>query len=434
MTEKKKWTVVDLFSGAGGMSYGFHLHPSFRIVGAVDAQKGKPSSGDGSLQCNLTYQSNIGIEPLDCDLGVIDPDALRCVLGIKPGELNILISCAPCTGFSRTLAKNHILDDPRNSLVRRSSLFVEAMRPDIFLMENARELIAGNFGHHFEGLRGDLIRLGYSVHCRTHFLSKFGLPQQRERALVIAVKKKLILRTLEDLWDGYRVNAKAINVRRAIGDHQPIEGGVKNPDDPLHIAPSFSDPRSRRRLQLIPHNGGSWSDLAKHSEAEDILTPAMLRYIARGEFGSHPDVYGRMWWDRPAVTIKRECAHIGNGRYSHPEQDRLCTVREMSILQGFPRNYKFVASGLSNMYRHIGDAVPPLISYQFAKVCEWILGRKKPDIRSAVLQNTNLLPEDIEIEPNHQYVIELPATTPRAERFSSSRTHASRIARSASRI
>ena len=91
----------------------------------------------------------------------------------------------------------------------------------------------------------------------------------------------------------------------------------------------------------------------------------MARRAASGDLGSHPDIYGRLWWDRPAVTIKRECGHIGNGRYAHPEQDRLCTVREMSILQGFPRDYRFTGS-LANMYRHIGDAVPPLISYQLA--------------------------------------------------------------------
>ncbi len=98
----------------------------------------------------------------------------------------------------------------------------------------------------------------------------------------------------------------------------------------------------------------------------------MARRAASGDLGSHPDIYGRLWWDRPAVTIKRECSHVGNGRYAHPEQDRLCTVREMSLLQGFPRDYQFTGT-LANMYRHIGDAVPPLISYQLAALCRWIL-------------------------------------------------------------
>jgi DNA (cytosine-5)-methyltransferase 1 len=101
---------------------------------------------------------------------------------------------------------------------------------------------------------------------------------------------------------------------------------------------------------------------------------------------------------RPAVTIKRECGHIGNGRYAHPEQDRLCTVREMSILQGFPRDYAFTGS-LSNMYRHIGDAVPPLISYQLAVLCEWILTGDRPGPDQMILAGCHLTSADLEPVP-----------------------------------
>jgi DNA (cytosine-5)-methyltransferase 1 len=120
----------------------------------------------------------------------------------------------------------------------------------------------------------------------------------------------------------------------------------------------------------------------------------MTRRVARGDFGSHPDIYGRMWWDRPAPTIKRECSHVGNGRYAHPEQDRLCTVREMSILQGFPRDYQFTGT-LANMYRHIGDAVPPLISYQLAGLCAWILSGARPDPAGLLLSGCQLTTGDL---------------------------------------
>ncbi|HEY9741276.1 MAG TPA: DNA cytosine methyltransferase [Coleofasciculaceae cyanobacterium] len=403
------WTVVDLFSGVGGMSYGFHAHPRFQIVGAVDAQIGKPSSGKGSLQCNLSYKANIGIEPIEADLATLAPKTLRQILAPTLGGANptVLISCPPCTGFSRTNPSNHIVDDPRNSLVVRSALFVEELKPAIFLMENARELVVGNFTHHYHQLQEELLQLGYQVHGETLMLNRFGLPQRRERAIIIAVKKSLLLRTLEDLWAGFQINIEATYVRRAISSLAPVVAGKAHSEDSLHVAPSFSNIKNLRRLQLIPKDGGSWADLKDHQEAEDILTPAMLRYIDRGEFGSHPDVYGRLWWDRPAVTIKRECSHIGNGRYAHPEQNRLCTVREMSILQGFPKDYKFVASGRSNMYRQIGDAVPPIISYQLAKACEWILSGQKPSIGSVILPHTHLRVTDIEAAPEQQVNFEL---------------------------
>jgi DNA (cytosine-5)-methyltransferase 1 len=105
-----------------------------------------------------------------------------------------------------------------------------------------------------------------------------------------------------------------------------------------------------------------------------------------------------MWWNRPAPTIKRECAHVGNGRYAHPEEDRLLTVREMALLQGFPVDFQFNGAALSNLYRHIGDAVPPLISYQLACLVDWILGAPRPRPTDWVLAGTHLRPSDV-VEP-----------------------------------
>jgi DNA (cytosine-5)-methyltransferase 1 len=392
------WSVVDLFSGAGGMSYGFHAHPRFRVIGAVDAQLGKPSSGRGTLGCNASYAANIGIRPLQADLAVADPLEVCRALGIAGGAgPAILAACPPCTGFSRALAHNHIRDDVRNSLVGRISRYVEVLRPQIVVMENARELVMGRFGGHLRSLRASLSALGYESCATTHFLSEFGLPQRRERSVVIAVRRPLRPRDLGDLWAGRAVSPKATHVRRALWELPRIDAGRADPGDPLHVSPALSPPVSRR-LAMIPHDGGGWADLVGHPEAGVLLTPTMQRRAQARDFGSHPDVYGRLWWDRPAVTIKRECGHIGNGRYAHPEQDRLCTVREMSILQGFPRDYAFVGS-LSNMYRHIGDAVPPLISFQLAVLCQWILTGDRPDPGQLILGGCHLTPGDVEAVP-----------------------------------
>src|SRR4051794_22412705 len=96
-------TVLDLFSGAGGMSCGFQRHPSFAVIGAADAEIGKPSSGAGTLGCNASFARNIGIEPLAVDLGAVPAEELRDRLGLADRPV-VLSACAPCTGFSRTLA------------------------------------------------------------------------------------------------------------------------------------------------------------------------------------------------------------------------------------------------------------------------------------------------------------------------------------------
>ncbi|GGV43351.1 cytosine-specific methyltransferase [Streptomyces longisporoflavus] len=392
--EPTAYKVVDLFSGGGGMSFGFHAHPAFEVIGAADAQLGKPSSPKGSLACNTTYESNMGIAPVETDLGTVDPESLRRSMGIT-SPIDVLSACPPCTGFSRTNAKNHLADDKRNSLVGRTIVFVDAFQPKILVMENARELLQGRWAHHFEVLKGDLEARGYTVHAQNHVLNKFGLPQVRERALVIAVAAGYDLRTLEDAWAGRSLVPEATTVRRALDGIPVINAGEAHPSDDAHASPSFHSAATLGRLQKIPHDGGSWRDLLNVQGGNDFLTPAMVKSVAKGDFGSFPDVYGRMAWDRPAPTIKRECAHVGNGRYSHPTEDRLCSVRELGILNGFPRDYKFDGTSLSNKYRHIGDAVPPLVSYQLASVCRWILTGERPSVSDLILPGTHLRPDDI---------------------------------------
>lgn len=380
----KHFTVVDLFSGAGGMSYGFHVHPRFQMIGAADAEIGKPSMGTGSLQCNSTYEENMGFRPAQIDLSKIAPDDLRQALGIeKSQDLSVLAVCPPCTGFSRANPDNHVRDDPRNSLVAKSAEFAVALDADVVVMENARELIRGNFRDHFLNFSTILQRNGYNIVGRNYMLSRFGLPQIRERAIIIAAKKKYRLRSMDDLWRGKRVDERYNSVRTAFRAVTKDASGCED-------FPSINDPVVRERMSAIPHDGGSWADLIGHPDAERLMTPAMKRIVERKRLGSHPDVYGRMSWDKPAPTIKRECAHIGNGRYAHPTENRLCSVREMAILQGFPNQFNFGGSSLSNQYRHIGDAVPPLVSYQLAYICDWILTGNSTVAEDAILPGTHL--------------------------------------------
>ncbi|WP_373202361.1 DNA cytosine methyltransferase [Mycobacterium marinum] len=389
---RRPFTVVDLFSGGGGMSYGFHAHPAFAMAGAADAQFGKPSSPAGSLACNSTYRLNMGFDPVSADLSTTDPRTLRAMLGLR-GSIDVLSACPPCTGFSRANSMNHVVDDQRNSLVTRVALYAEELDPTVVVMENARELLIGNFRQHFDTLEDALHGLGYEVASSVSLLTAFGLPQVRERALVVAVKRGLIPRTLDDLWEDFEVDGEAITVRRAISHLPQLQAGRGSLQDPDHASPAFGSPTTRARMEAIPRDGGSWRDLI--TAAPQYLTPAMHRLIAARKLGNHPDVYGRMFWDRPAPTIKRECGHVGNGRYAHPSQTRLCSLREMALLNGFPETYRFGGRSLVNRYRHVGDAVPPLISYQIAHAVSWALTGVRPAPEDIVLEGTSLRPSDV---------------------------------------
>ena len=105
----------------------------------------------------------------------------------KDVSVDVLSACPPCTGFSRQNPKNHIIDDKRNSLVRKSALFAVALDASIVVMENARELIRGNFRDHYEWYREYLENHGYDVFGKSYMLTRFGLPQIRERVIIIVV-------------------------------------------------------------------------------------------------------------------------------------------------------------------------------------------------------------------------------------------------------
>ena len=385
------WKVADLFSCGGGTSAGFARQPKFRVVGALDFEIAKPSGGPGISECNATYEANHGLRPLCEDITTFAPEEFARSFGIT-SDLSVLISCAPCTDFSRAKPQNHIYDGATNQLVGRGIDYVENLKPELFFLENARELISGKFNHHHAELCGRLELLGYEVRSEVHRLDRFGLPQIRERALIIASRIGSP-KTLGDLWHGWTLDPVAVTVRSALtrlqtwlSDHPADSTGCVSPKTGRAVT---------RRIMVTPRDGGSWLDVARSEETRHLLPPACLRRWESGQVGSHPDVYGRMAWDRPAPTIKRECGHVGNGRYTHPVKNRLLTVREMATLQGFPFDYQFPARSIANRYRHVGDAVPPLIAWQMACLAEWMKTGRKPEVEKLVMPTTSLQISDL---------------------------------------
>ena len=385
--------LIDLFSCGGGMSAGFAGRLNWRLAAAVDLEVAKPSGkASGETGCNAIYAANHGLAPISADLSVLPPSVVAKSANVALGETACLISCAPCTDFSRANPENHLTDRKRNTLIGRTIDYVRELMPQSLVMENARELVTGNHPQHLDGLCRSLRQLGYDVRIDVHFLDRFGLPQVRERALIIACRDGQA-RTLEDLWEGWEVNPAATTVRSALG--RLYRWFDENEDDEFaRVAPNTGD-LVTRRLMATPADGGGWADVARNPQTRHLLTPDCLRRWQAKDLGSHPDVYGRMWWDRPAPTIKRECAHVGNGRYAHPVENRLLTVREMATLQGFPFRYRFPARALSNRYRVIGDAVPPMIAWQIAACVNWMLDGRRPEPEEWVMPETVLEAGDI---------------------------------------
>ena len=147
------------------------------------------------------------------------------------------------------------------------------------IMENARELLTGRFSEHFQALGESLQSQGYAVSASVHMLNHFGLPQQRERAVIVAVKGAP-LHTLDELWAGWRVDPKATHVRRAIFDLPEVASGETDLGDPAHSSTLLRD-HSLKRIAAIPTDGGSWRDILENKRSHQYLTPVMLPAIER---------------------------------------------------------------------------------------------------------------------------------------------------------
>ncbi len=345
--ERQQVNVVDLFSGCGGMSCGFHKARTrtvrFRCRGALDTDR----------HANATFARMLGVKPLEWDVcELLRPKRLEAAKEewrIEDGSPLLLIGCAPCQGFS-SHQKRWGGQDDRNSLLSTFARVVTRLLPDIVVMENVPEVFHERHWDHFAKWRASVRRAGYVVRARIYSLAQFGVPQDRFRALIIASR----------IWENFAMPRPKltprnyVTVRQAISHLRELRAGGCDPDDPMHIT-------SRHRsdtvdlIKQIPSDGGSQRDLP------DGVGPGCLRRV-----DGFRDVYGRMFWDRPANAVTTRCRTPSAGRYTHPEQHRGLSVREAALLQGFPPDYYFEGP-FDDRFKQIGNAVSPIFAQEIAK-------------------------------------------------------------------
>ncbi|KAB1198438.1 MULTISPECIES: DNA cytosine methyltransferase [Haloferax] len=349
---------ADLFSGAGGMSLGFE-EAGFQCVGALDKNK----------KAAKTYESNIGIEPVVGDITEFDAEDLLDEFGVERGELDVLISCAPCQGFSQHRNKHNIEHDERNTLVSLSAELMVEMEPEFFVMENVPELVRGSKEKYWDRTYEILKRAGYLVRFDVLNAADFGVPQRRNRAIIVARKEGRKVELPAPTVENHQT------VRDAIVDLPPVEAGETHPSDPMHRAPNHTQ-RIINMLGHIPNDGGSWMDIPEPHQ-EEYWLDSMKKRARNDNMGSFCDTYGRMHWDRPSGTITRKSSTPSCGRYVHPEQDRNITVREAARLQSFPDWWNFEGPFVS-WYEQNGNAVPPKLAEAIAsKLRELAPNREK---------------------------------------------------------
>lgn len=321
-------TAVDLFAGCGGLSLGLK-QARLNVLAAVESD---------SLAAKAYRANHPEVLLIDCDIRRVSGHLIMRACGLKPGELDVLAGCPPCQGFSTMTRKNkpsHAKDD-RNDLVFEMLRLIRELEPKMVLLEN----VPGLINHwRFRRLITALRRIGYFYDYGTLNAVNFRVPQRRKRLILVASRLGEI-----NLPQGTNVN---VTVRDAIGKLR----APRYSKDPLHKYQSKHRAHVRDIIHSIPKDGGSRSSLGARRQLK-----------CHKRLNGFKDVYGRMRWSTPSPTITGSCYNPSKGRFLHPEQLRAISLREASILQSFPKGYKFPSpyeSSRSGIALLIGNALPP---------------------------------------------------------------------------
>lgn len=363
--------VIDLFCGTSGFSTGFSkFNPRYELAGAVDID------GDAAETARKNHPKAY---VTNADLLKLSPRKFGKLM--PSTDVGLIIGGPPCQGFSSLRPfRSAEFDDPRNSLFEQFAAFVAYFRPKIFVLENVVGILTHKKGHTATALMECFSSLGYSCDWKVLNAANFGVPQKRERFILIGSNSGAIpsfpapTHAFDGRAIGYRDQTrvmrasdklpKAITVMEAIGDLPAVESGQMEsrytslPQNAyqaarravsttlsLHQAPNHSD----KILEIIRHSGSSIACIPPH-----LITSG---------FSSS---YSRLDGDSPANTMTVKFQSAASSRCIHPEQDRALTLREGARLQSFDDDFLFAGSATS-IASQIGNAVPPLLGTAIAE-------------------------------------------------------------------
>lgn len=416
MNINTKFTVISLFSGAGGMDKGFES-AGFNILWANDFDK-------DAVQ---TYKKNLGSHIILGDITKISSEEI-------PDNPDVVIGGFPCQGFSVNNTKRS-MKDQRNFLYKELLRIVKDKNPKIFVAENVKGLLSMEKGKVIEMIKNDFEELGYKVDYKVLNAAEYGVPQARERVIIIGnrigVKNIYPLKTHSDLSNTrenftlfdlendntYPSLKKYVTVKESIG----YLSDVRLRDEPFelngkiiynHIASEKVSDKFWARKH--PVNQSEICDyLREWRKKSGYTTPAIDKHFGYKHTAGHwfrkdnnsgsipnpsdwwelkkllgfDDKFDKIVteleekeikfeqslritnWDRPSDTITATQPEI------HINKKRRLSVRECAILQSFPDNYIFTGS-LNSQYRQVGNAVPVLLANKIANCIKEMLNEE----------------------------------------------------------
>lgn len=345
------YNVIDLFAGVGGLSYGFSKMSEFNIIAANEIEK------DISIAYTLNHPD---VTMLNNDINNLTEDILFDAT--KGQKIDVVVGGPPCQSYS-TLGKRQM--DERANLFMQYKRILKILKPKAFVFENVVGILSMNHGRLFEQIKAEFEEIGYNLKYDILDAVNYGVPQHRERVILVGFKGKNPFVYPEKT---HGVGKKPyVTLKEAIGDLPEIKSGqqstkylkeadndflkfVRTGDQELseHVAPKNGE--HLVRIMEALKDGQSKDDLP-----EDIRPKS-----------GYGNTYAKLWWDKPSTTITRNFACPSSSRCIHPRDSRAMSIREGARLQSFPDNYKFYGSdGMKRL--EIGNAVPPLLSVAIAK-------------------------------------------------------------------
>jgi DNA (cytosine-5)-methyltransferase 1 len=382
--------ILDLFSGAGGLSLGWKRAAphGVELVAAVD--------NDSSL--TEFFQINHPSTHFLChefgEPGRADEVKKLCrSLALASGDVDVLLAGPPCQPFS---AAGKRKPDDDGMLVFHVCDVAAFMRPRMVLIENVPEFARVQDGRLLGRVRVAFRNAGYRTDVRVLRADGFGVPQTRSRCFVLAIRADVNapMRPLVDLVaashqvfasNGNHANGQMsfsalplpVTVEEAIGDLPAL-----NASEGEQVAELWNPPMSAYQTALRDREGRLFNHVAASHSAELL---AAMRQLGIGEtpqrFENHPlrrkeyfrAAYARLDPNKPAPTITTQTHNAGSGRFTHYRDDRVITVREAARLQSFPDKFRFIGSQEAQR-RHVGNAVPPLLAQSLAEGLIQVIG------------------------------------------------------------
>lgn len=392
--------VISLFSGAGGMDLGF-VESGFEIVWA----------NDFDLDATRTYSHNIGNHIVHGDITKIKSEDIP----YGKGEIDVIIGGFPCQGFSVANNKRSI-EDERNFLYREMLRVIKDKEPKYFVAENVKGILSLHHGKVFELIKSDFKELGYNLEARLLNSADYGVPQQRERVIIIGnrINKPITFpkqthihhekydgkgnkhiaakEVLEELYhidtverntdQRIKLKTKDIHNHIAYTNVSSKFWGRKHKVDQAEICDYLKHWRDKKGLSTkkidehfgYAHTAGHW--FRKDNKSGSIPKPSdwwelkkLLGFCNKYDKKVTELVEKEIKfeqslrisnWETPSDTITASTPEI------HPNKYRRLSVRECARIQTFPDNFIFLGS-LSSQHRQVGNAVPPLLAKLVAK-------------------------------------------------------------------